>query len=146
MNSQFFIDLGFIQKTSLRHTPYSILDDETFVTMEEEEAMYVPNMNVGCGLISHVSEPMHVKKSGKMFGFWGRDVGPDHKSVFYMEHFYKNTKVLRYRSLKAFVEGQEPEIKETPSQWAGTGHLIMDRNVYYNRFNTSNIVQVLVLR
>ena len=72
--------------------------------MEEEEAMYVPNMNVGCGLISHVSEPMHVKKSGKMFGFWGRDVGPDHKSVFYMEHFYKNTKVLRYRSLKAFVE------------------------------------------
>ena len=64
----------------MRHTPYSILDDETFVTMEEEEAMYVPNMNVGCGLISHVSEPMHVKKSGKMFGFWGRDVGPDRKS------------------------------------------------------------------
>ena len=67
------------------------------------------------------------------------------KSVFYMEHFYKNTKVLRYRSMKAFVEGAEPETKETPSQWAGTGHLIMDRNVYYNRFNTSNIVQVFYL-
>lgn len=130
----------------LRHTPYSILDDETFVVMEEEEAMFVPNMGIGCGLISHVSDPIHVKKSGKMFGFWGRDNGEvDHKSIFVMEHFYKNTKVIRYKTMKNFVDGTEGKMVNLPSQWAGTGHLVLERNVYFNRFNTSTIVQYSML-
>ena len=29
--------------------------------MEEESAMYIPSMSRGCGLISHVSDPMLVK-------------------------------------------------------------------------------------
>ena len=83
-----------------RHTPYSILDDETFVVMEEESAMYIPSLGRGCGLISHVSDPMLVKKSGKMFGFWSRDLGDvDHKSIYIMEHFYKNTKVDKYKNM-----------------------------------------------
>ena len=130
----------------LRHTPYSILDDETFVVMEEQEAMFIPNMGKGCGLISHVSDPVLVKKSGKMFGFWGRDNGElDNNSVFVMEHFYKNTKVVRYKTLKNFVDGSEGKVANMPSQWAGTGHLVLNRTVYFNRFNTSTIVQVYKL-
>ena len=91
-------------KTSKRHTPYSILDDETFVVMEEDQALYIPSMGVGCGLISHVTDPVLVRKSGKMFGFWTRDNGDvDHKSVFVMEHFYKNTKMDKYRSMSGNV-------------------------------------------
>ena len=59
------------------------MDDETFVVMEETEAMYVPSMGKGCGMISHVTDPVLVKKSGKMFGFWSRDLGEvDHKVTF----------------------------------------------------------------
>ena len=68
--------------------------------MEEDQALYIPSMGVGCGLISHVTDPVLVRKSGKMFGFWTRDNGDvDHKSVFVMEHFYKNTKMDKYRSM-----------------------------------------------
>ena len=68
--------------------------------MEEDQALYIPSMGKGCGLISHVTDPVLVRKSGKMFGFWTRDNGDlDHKSVFVMEHFYKNTKMDKYRSM-----------------------------------------------
>ena len=105
--------------------------------------MYVPSMGIGCGLISHVSDPIHIKKFGKMFGFWGRDNGEvDRKSIFVMEHFYKNTKVMRYKTMANFVDGTDPKMVNLPSQWAGTGHLVLERNVYFNRFNTSTVVQV----
>ena len=57
-------------------------------------------MGKGCGLISHVTDPMLVRKSGKMFGFRTRDNGDlDHKSVFVTENFYKITKMDKYRSM-----------------------------------------------
>ena len=80
--------------------------------MEEDQALYIPSMGKGCGLISHVTDPVLVRKSGKMFGFWTRDNGDlDHKSVFVMEHFYKNTKMDKYRSMsgnetKVHLHGQ----------------------------------------
>jgi len=130
----------------LRHTPYSILDDETFVVMEETEAMYVPSMNKGCGMISHVTDPVLVKKSGKMFGFWSRDLGEvDHKSIYVMEHFYKNSKVDKYRNLPAFISGQKENVFTLPSHWAGTGHLILNGHVYFNRFNTSTVTMYSLL-
>ena len=47
-----------------------------------------------------MTDPVLVRKSGKMFGFWTRDNGDmDHKSIFVMEHFYKNTKMDKYRSM-----------------------------------------------
>jgi len=94
------LSFGNKYEIATRHTPYSILDDETFVVMEEDQALYIPSMGKGCGLISHVTDPVLVRKSGKMFGFWTRDNGDlDHKSVFVMEHFYKNTKMDKYRSM-----------------------------------------------
>ena len=60
--------------------------------MEESEAMYVPDLGVGCGLISHVEDPELVKKSGRMFGFWGTDSTNQSEKIFIMEHFYKNAK------------------------------------------------------
>ena len=137
--------------------------------MEEDQALYIPSMGKGCGLISHVTDPVLVRKSGKMFGFWTRDNGDlDNKSVFVMEHFYKNTKMDKYRSMsgndtnftsrlrspeflftwtifssnKAFVNGQRENVFTLPSAWAGTGHLVLDSHVYFNRFNTSTITMV----
>ena len=119
----------------------------------------MPSMNKGCGMISHVSDPILVKKSGKMFGFWSRDVGEvDHKvssilnfqrklvdrfqSIYVMEHFYKNSKVDKYRNLPAFVAGQKENVFTMPSHRAGTGHLVLNGNVYFNRFNTSTVTMV----
>ena len=102
-----------------------------------------------------------------MFGFWSRDLGDvDHKSIYIMEHFYKNTKVDKYKNMpgtesilshlglydslimthyKGFVKGQRENVYTLPSAWAGTGHLVLNGNVYFNRFNTSTITMYSLL-
>ncbi|CAG5096182.1 Oidioi.mRNA.OKI2018_I69.XSR.g14507.t1.cds [Oikopleura dioica] len=126
----------------LRHTPYSILDDETFVVMEESQAMYVPDMGIGCGLISHVEDPELVKKSGRMFGFWGTDSQINSERVYIMEHFYKNAKVIQFENIHEFRQPTaKPKVFTMPYNWGGTGHLVINDCIYFNRFNTSNIVQ-----
>ena len=59
-----------------------------------------------------------------------------------MEHFYKNSKVDKYRNLPAFVAGQKENVFTMPSHWAGTGHLVLNGNVCFNRFNTSTVTMV----
>ena len=65
----------------------------------------MPSMNKGCGMISHVTDPVLVKKSGKMFGFGSRDLGEvDHMVMFILSVCLRQNlnDVLKNRSSKIF--------------------------------------------
>ena len=49
---------------------FSVLDDETFVVMDEEQIFDIPDMGSHCGKLSLVGDPVTWKKSGRMFGYW----------------------------------------------------------------------------
>ncbi len=67
------------------------MDDETFVVMDDEQIDEIPSMDGKCGKITEVGEPVTYKKSGRMFGFWGRDAyRKESTSIYIMEHFYRN--------------------------------------------------------
>jgi len=66
------------------------MDDETFVVMDDEQIDEIPSMEGKCGKITEVGEPVTYKKSGRMFGFWGRDAHrKESTSIYIMEHFYR---------------------------------------------------------
>ena len=50
----------------------SVLDDETFIVMDDEQIDDIPTMNCNCGKLTMVGDPVTWKKSGRMFGFWGQ--------------------------------------------------------------------------
>ena len=127
--------------TKLRHTPYSILDDETFVVVESDDVFDIPR-KYPCGVITAVSDPITWKKAGRMFGFWGKDPGEDHTDehkIWVMEHFYRNTLIVEYNNLLDFLKDKIHENYTVPYNWAGTGHTIYNNAVYFNKFNTSMI-------
>lgn len=113
----------------LRHTPYSVLDDETFIVMDDEQIDDIP-AKIGtttCGKIAmgefkkvfqkiqknlnnskkklKVGDPVTWKKSGRMFGYWGRDAArANQTSLFIMEHFYRNTQIVEYARMVDFIK------------------------------------------
>ena len=50
----------------------SVLDDETFIVMDDEQIDDIPTLNCNCGKLTMVGDPVTWKKSGRMFGFWGK--------------------------------------------------------------------------
>ena len=52
-----------------------------------------------------VGDPVTWKKSGRMFGFWGRDSYRRNQSNLYiMEHFYRNTQIVEYARMVDFIK------------------------------------------
>ena len=52
-----------------------------------------------------VGDPVTWKKSGRMFGFWGRDSFRRNQSNLYiMEHFYRNTQIVEYARMVDFIK------------------------------------------
>ena len=81
------------------------MDDETFVVMDDDQIDDIPAGNSKCGKITEVSDPVTWKKSGRMFGFWGRDaVRKDKANIYVMEHFYRNTLIVEYSRMVDFIK------------------------------------------
>ncbi|MGH0125381.1 UNVERIFIED_CONTAM: hypothetical protein FKN15_026368 [Acipenser sinensis] len=61
------------------------------------------------------------------------------EKVWSMDGYYKGRRVLEYRSLNDFMKGQNFVQHLLPHPWAGTGHLVYNGSLYYNKYQ-SNIV------
>ena len=54
--------------------------------------------------------------------------------------------MIEFENLAEFrAPTSKPRIHTMPYNWGGTGHLVLNDCIYFNRFNTSNIVQVIIL-
>ena len=98
------MSLHFLEKFFVNYF-FSVLDDETFVVMDDEQINDIPAGDSKCGKIVQVGDPVTWKKSGRMFGYWGRDaVRKNQTNLYIMEHFYRNTQIVEYSRMVDFIK------------------------------------------
>ncbi|NWW73938.1 NOE2 protein, partial [Climacteris rufus] len=97
----------------------------------------------GCGKLTGVSNPITIRASGSRFGSWMTDtMTPSADSrVWYMDGYYKGRRVLEFRTLNDFVSGQNFVQHLLPHPWAGTGHVVFNGSLYYNKFQSNVAVR-----
>uniref|UniRef100_A0A7N8WJT9 Noelin-2-like n=1 Tax=Mastacembelus armatus TaxID=205130 RepID=A0A7N8WJT9_9TELE len=96
---------------------------------------------LGCGRLTAVSSPITVRASGSRFGSWMTDtmIPSSDSRVWSMDGYYKGRRVLEYRTMGDFTKGQNFVQHLLPHPWAGTGHVVYNGSLYYNK-HQSNIL------
>ncbi|KAF7243822.1 Noelin-2 [Varanus komodoensis] len=61
--------------------------------------------------------------------------------VWYMDGYYKGRRVLEYRTLNDFITGQNFVQHLLPHPWAGTGHVVFNGSLYYNKYQSNIVVK-----
>ncbi|KAL8164120.1 UNVERIFIED_CONTAM: Noelin-2 [Gekko kuhli] len=61
--------------------------------------------------------------------------------VWYMDGYYKGRRVLEYRTLNDFITGQNFVQHLLPHPWAGTGHVVYNGSLYYNKYQSNIVVK-----
>ncbi|XP_029769567.1 noelin-2 [Terrapene carolina triunguis] len=97
----------------------------------------------GCGKLTGVSNPITIRASGSRFGSWMTDtMAPSADSrVWYMDGYYKGRRVLEFRTLNDFITGQNFVQHLLPHPWAGTGHVVFNGSLYYNKYQSNIVVK-----
>ncbi|NWZ17643.1 NOE2 protein, partial [Agelaius phoeniceus] len=108
-----------------------------------EARLHACLQKLGCGKLTGVSNPITIRASGSRFGSWMTDtMTPSTDSrVWYMDGYYKGRRVLEFRSLSDFVSGQNFVQHLLPHPWAGTGHVVFNGSLYYNKFQSNVAVR-----
>ncbi|NXF76726.1 NOE2 protein, partial [Sclerurus mexicanus] len=98
---------------------------------------------LGCGKLTGVSNPITIRASGSRFGSWMTDtVTPSSDSrVWYMDGYSRGRRVLEFRSLADFAAGQNFVQHLLPQPWAGTGHVVFNGSLFYNKFRSDVAVK-----
>ncbi|NWI86228.1 NOE2 protein, partial [Pitta sordida] len=61
--------------------------------------------------------------------------------VWYMDGYYKGRRVLEFRTLSDFVSGQNFVQHLLPHPWAGTGHVVFNGSLFYNKYQSNVAVK-----
>ncbi|XP_054635251.1 noelin-2-like isoform X2 [Dunckerocampus dactyliophorus] len=98
---------------------------------------------LGCGRLTAVSGPVTVRASGSRFGSWMTDamIPSSDSRVWSMDGYYKGRRVLEYRTMADFTKGQNFVQHLLPHPWAGTGHVVYNGSLYYNKHQSNILVQ-----
>lgn len=57
-----------------------------------------------------------------------------------MDGFYKGRRVQEYRTMGDFTKGQNFVQHLLPHPWAGTGHVVYNGSLYYNKHQSNILV------
>lgn len=57
-----------------------------------------------------------------------------------MDGYYKGRRVLEYRTMGDFAKGQNFVQHLLPHAWAGTGHVVYNGSLYYNKHQSNILV------
>ncbi|XP_027528360.1 noelin-2, partial [Neopelma chrysocephalum] len=108
-----------------------------------EARLHACIQRLGCGKLTGVSNPITIRASGSRFGSWMTDtMSPSSDSrVWYMDGYYKGRRVLEFRSLEDFVAGQNFVQHLLPHPWAGTGHVVFNGSLFYNKYQSNVAVK-----
>ncbi|XP_062367848.1 noelin-2-like [Cinclus cinclus] len=108
-----------------------------------EERLRACLQKLGCGKLTGVSNPVTIRASGSRFGSWMSDTmtpSADNR-IWYMDGYYKGRRVLEFRSLSDFISGQNFIQHLLPHPWAGTGHVVFNGSLYYNKFQSNVVIR-----
>uniref|UniRef100_A0A3Q0RKV8 Olfactomedin 2a n=1 Tax=Amphilophus citrinellus TaxID=61819 RepID=A0A3Q0RKV8_AMPCI len=98
---------------------------------------------LGCGKLTGVSNPITVRASGSRFGSWMTDtmIPSSDNRVWSMDGYFKGRRVLEYRTMNDFMKGQNFVQHLLPHPWAGTGHVVYNGSLYYNKYQSNIIIK-----
>ncbi|XP_057700100.1 noelin-2-like [Corythoichthys intestinalis] len=98
---------------------------------------------LGCGRLTAVNGPITIRASGSRFGSWMTDamIPSSDSRVWSMDGFYRGRRVLEYRTMADFTKGQNFVQHLLPHAWAGTGHVVYNGSLYYNKHQSNILVQ-----
>lgn len=58
-----------------------------------------------------------------------------------MDGYFKGRRVLEYRTMNDFMKGQNFVQHLLPHPWAGTGHVVYNGSLYYNKYQSNIIIK-----
>lgn len=61
--------------------------------------------------------------------------------VWSMDGYFKGRRVLEYRTMTDFTKGQNFVQHLLPHPWAGTGHVVFNGSLYYNKYQSNIIIK-----
>lgn len=94
-----------------------------------------------CGLLDFVEAPEDYVRTRKQYGAWFMDSESSDDRVWVMEHFFKNKKIFEYNSLSDLLANRKSRTIDVKDAWGGTGHVVYNNSLYYNKFNTSIMIK-----
>ena len=88
----------------------------------------------------------------KVNGIFDLEIETDNKTTLYqstlgdpkiylMDHFYQSKKIQEFSNLQNFIENNLNDEYTIPNIWAGTGHIVYNRHVFYSKYNSSKIIK-----
>uniref|UniRef100_A0AAZ3SQI6 Olfactomedin-like domain-containing protein n=1 Tax=Oncorhynchus tshawytscha TaxID=74940 RepID=A0AAZ3SQI6_ONCTS len=96
-----------------------------------------------CGKLMKITGPVTIKTSGTRFGAWMTDPQASQRNnrVWYMDS-YTNSKIVReYKTMEDFVANVVSRTYNLPFKWEGTGHVVYNGSLYYNKYQSNIIVK-----
>nr|XP_055059998.1 noelin-2b [Misgurnus anguillicaudatus] len=98
---------------------------------------------LGCGRLTGISAPLTVRSLGSRFGSWMMDslIDSSDSRVWVMEGYFKGKRLVEYQSLSDFADGQNFIIHHLPQPWSGTGHVVYNGSLYYNKHHSNVLVR-----
>ncbi|XP_067115910.1 noelin-2-like [Osmerus mordax] len=98
---------------------------------------------LGCGHLTDISAPVTVRVSGSRFGAWMTDgmmLSSDTR-VWSMDGYVNGKRVLEFRNMEDFLHGRSLTQHLLPYPWSGTGHVVYNGSLYYNKHHSNILVQ-----
>ena len=114
---------------------------ESIVNKEEQAEHAELHADHNCGYIKEIKEPKVIAKASKTFGAWLQDPKGLGERVWVIDNFNKNYFIEEYATIKDLQNKRLRRKIKLPIYFAGTGHVIYDNNLYFNKFNTSSLVK-----
>ncbi|XP_042573452.1 noelin-2b isoform X1 [Cyprinus carpio] len=98
---------------------------------------------LGCGQLTGISAPLTIRSSGSRFGSWMMDslIDSIDNRVWVMDGYFKGRRLVEYQSLGDFATGQNFIVHHLPHLWAGTGHVVYNGSLYYNKHHSNVLVR-----
>uniref|UniRef100_A0A8D0GRV6 Olfactomedin 2 n=1 Tax=Sphenodon punctatus TaxID=8508 RepID=A0A8D0GRV6_SPHPU len=93
------------------------------------------------GALSSAGSPLIFIRGRGMRAWRHRTADGRRGWVWYMDGYYKGRRVLEFRTLNDFITGQNFVQHLLPHPWAGTGHVVFNGSLYYNKYQSNIVVK-----
>uniref|UniRef100_A0A673MZU3 Noelin-2-like n=1 Tax=Sinocyclocheilus rhinocerous TaxID=307959 RepID=A0A673MZU3_9TELE len=126
------------ERFTLHH--YQQLQQREFILQRH---LHSCSSQLGCGLLTGISAPLTIRSSGSRFGSWMMDslIDSTDNRVWVMDGYFKGRRLVEYQSLGDFATGQNFIVHHLPHPWAGTGHVVYNSSLYYNKHHSNVLVR-----